>query len=198
MLQESPNGERFGCGFQSHIYHWTFRLLNDSQFITVIWDIWDMLDIANLCLALKDEYGLTDADLMRIAGIKDKSTITRWFTKNKASAEAHRRLWIHFETLQPITYFCPYDVPTKEMVRHALERGIKRMEKDAEVNAYYWKMKHEYERLIRYKHYWELGWTDKKHPFQIHHEMEDEFKVDVVATYHDDARIREHFLKLPI
>lgn len=176
-----------------------------------------MLEIRELLLKLEDEYEYTRKEIMDIAKIKDKDTITRWFKKGRADAKAHARLWIHLQSLEPVEFSCPYGIPLENMFVHAMNlQEISMRERYPEIERlHHWSwMKKEYpdvdelewkryrqikfhrERLLKHKHYYDIGWVDKKSWNMRQYGISDEVKIWTVATYHDDERLRNHFKQL--
>tara|TARA_B100001564_G_C20594732_1_gene649648 strand:+ start:375 stop:911 length:537 start_codon:yes stop_codon:yes gene_type:complete len=175
-----------------------------------------MLEIRELLLKLEDEYEYTRTQIMEIAKIKDKDTITRWFKKGRADAKAHARLWIHLQSLEPVEFSCPYGIPLENMFVHAMNlQEISMRERYPEIATstgwhYSWmkekypeideteykrycQIKHHRARLLKHKHYYDIGWTDKKSFRNAHYGISDEIKIWTVANYHDDKRLRNHF-----
>ncbi len=175
-----------------------------------------MQDIREILDSL-EAHGLTDKEIMEIAGIKDKDTLTRWWGGTKPRPKSHGKLWIHLQSLAPVDETCPYGIPTREMFLHALElRLIGLIGKYPHLkNTYYhWKNFDSYkditqqewddwfslnshkERLFKHKLYYDIGHTVKGKWRDRHYEILDEFKIRIVAEFHDDERIRNHFQNL--
>lgn len=181
-----------------------------------------MLDILDILEILHLENKLTDEEIMEIAGIKGKDTYARWWQGTKPSGKAYGKLFIAARKLLPVEKVCPYGIPTEEMFRHALELRLKDiLDRYPEIyrSRHHWKSEHEdkncrykhitmeewndwfklnvhKERLIKKKHYYELGWTDTKSWCNSHYEITKEEKLEIVSKYHDDENIRNHFMKI--
>tara|TARA_Y100000004_G_scaffold178360_1_gene220869 strand:+ start:200 stop:763 length:564 start_codon:yes stop_codon:yes gene_type:complete len=176
-------------------------------------DILDILDILHL------QNGYTDEKIMEIAGIKGKDTYAKWWQGRKPSGKAYGKLLIEARKLLPVEFVCPHGVPTAEMFQTALESHIvgfvKEYPKVEENTGWHWKwMKEEYpylfqfqyhhynwakgqlSKMIKHKHYYELGWVDKKSWHRPHYKLTLMEKVATVANWHPDEHIRNHFDKI--
>jgi len=175
-----------------------------------------MQDIREILNSL-EAHGLTDKEIMEIAGIKDKDTLTRWWGGTNPRPKSHGKLWLHLQSLAPVDETCPYGIPTQEMFLHALELRLNGLygkyphlktqmnhwrdfKRNKEIPDEDWRdamsLPVHKERLFKKKHYYDLGWTDEKSWCRSHYEINEETKIRIVAEYHDDARIRNHFQNL--
>jgi len=176
-------------------------------------DILDILDILHL------QNGYTDEKIMEIAGIKGKDTYAKWWQGTKPSGKAFGKLLIEARKLLPVEFVCPLGVPTEEMFRTACESHviefIKEYPKVETHTSWHWSwMKDEYpdlykidwqlfnwakqqlEKLLKHKHYYELGWTNKKQWNRPHYKIDTIEKIATVANWHPDEHIRNHFDKI--
>jgi hypothetical protein len=175
-----------------------------------------MQDIREILNSL-EAYGLTDKEIMEIAGIKDKDTLTRWWGGTKPRPKSHGKLWIHLQSLAPVDETCPYGIPTREMYLHALELRLiglygkyphiksqmghwRSFDQNKEIPDKDWNdamiLPVDKDRLFTKKNYYELGWTDTKPWHNPHYEINEKRKIRIVAEFHDDERIRKHFLRI--
>ena len=176
-------------------------------------DILDILDI----LHLQNNY--TDEEIMKIAGIKGKDTYAKWWQGTKPSGKAFGKLLIEARKLLPVEFVCPHGVPTREMYLTAIQSYLTDIRRrypsiDGTNGRHFDWMKKEhpdflksdyvlYKRysqnerhLLKHKHFYELGWTDKKQWHQPHYGIRQEDKIATVAFCHPDENIRKHFAEI--
>jgi hypothetical protein len=171
-----------------------------------------MSEIQEILIAL-DEKGLNDEQIMEIAGIKDKDSLNRWYGGGKCRNKTLMKLRAHLQRLQPVSETCPYGVPTEEMFTHAIRLRLNAIEAlstgvsgwngtlnfpESVDTKEYRQLKHQYELLLKHKNYYEIGHTkvSRKSGMRSHKTLTTEMKIRIVAEYHDDKTIREHFQNL--
>jgi len=176
-----------------------------------------MRDIREILNELDEEHGLTNQQIMEIAGVKERDTVSAWWGGRKPSKKAHAKLELYLQSLAPVEQTCPYGIPTEQMFKHALElrlEGLYRAYPWLKEQKGHWRnngrnkdipdidwndgmrLPHHKERLLTKKHYYELGWTNSKKTFPTHYEISRDLKIRIVAEFHDDATIRTHFQSL--